>query len=153
MNSSFASHGFLTALAEALCHFLWQGAAIWIVVVALLKVVRPRRAQTRYTIYCATLLAMAMCPLLTWSLLQSESAPPQSIPGSIVAETFNSPYMSAANSAAAPVSRSYLSNIGIWSQSVQTWIVTTWFVGAAGCCLRLIVGAARLRSLIRSGTQ
>ncbi len=53
-------------LTWTLLHFLWEGVAVAVVVLALMWVCRPRRATSRYAVNLAGLVAMALCPLATF---------------------------------------------------------------------------------------
>ncbi len=57
-------------LTWTLVHFLWQGAAVALVVAILLHVLPVRRAQHRYLIYLFALIVMAACPVVTFALMQ-----------------------------------------------------------------------------------
>jgi hypothetical protein len=52
-------------VARTLAHFVWQGFLVWAAAAMLMLVARPRTAQVRYAIYCATLALLAACPLVT----------------------------------------------------------------------------------------
>src|SRR5882757_8537663 len=53
------------ALGWALVHFLWQGAALAILLGVALAVIRPTAARTRYTLSLVTLAAMLVVPIAT----------------------------------------------------------------------------------------
>ena len=53
------------ALGWALVHFLWQGAALAILLGVALAVIRPTAARTRYTLSIVTLAAMLVVPIAT----------------------------------------------------------------------------------------
>jgi len=53
------------ALGWALVHFLWQGAALALLLLVGLAVTRNAAAQTRYTLSLVTLAAMLVVPLAT----------------------------------------------------------------------------------------
>src|SRR3954463_16539488 len=54
-----------SALGLALVHFLWQGAALAIVLAVALTVLRARAARTRYALSLLTLIAMLLLPVAT----------------------------------------------------------------------------------------
>lgn len=66
-----ATEGILPAATEAvgwtLLHFLWQGAAVGLLLATLLSALRRRSARVRYLAACAALAAMALCPIVTLS--------------------------------------------------------------------------------------
>jgi beta-lactamase regulating signal transducer with metallopeptidase domain len=51
--------------ASALMHFVWQGAALALVLLAAVKVLNVQAARTRYLMSVGTFLAMAAAPVLT----------------------------------------------------------------------------------------
>src|SRR5262245_22282275 len=53
-------------LGWTLVHFLWQGAAIALVLAAALRGLRRSTPQARYLVACAALAAMAVCPAATF---------------------------------------------------------------------------------------
>ena len=61
---------FSARFAMTLAHFLWQGAALGLAVFLLGIVLRRASARLRYGVFLAALLAMALCPALTFSLLE-----------------------------------------------------------------------------------
>jgi len=72
---------FSARFVMTLAHFLWQGAAIGVAVFLLGFVLRRASSRLRYGVYLAALLAMALCPLVTYSLIgQGALASPQMDP-------------------------------------------------------------------------
>ena len=53
------------ALGWSLLHFLWQGAAVAIVLAVLLAVMRRRSSLARYVVCCAALATMGLLPIVT----------------------------------------------------------------------------------------
>ena len=70
------------ALGWALVHFLWQGAALAIILGVAMGLIRPTAARTRYTFAIVTLTAMLVVPVATTLRLSkaSPSCSPQSGP-------------------------------------------------------------------------
>jgi bla regulator protein blaR1 len=58
-------HPLAQALALALVHFVWQGAVVALVLVAVVELFRLRRPQARYLCSLVALLVMVACPLVT----------------------------------------------------------------------------------------
>ena len=54
-----------SALGWALIHFLWQGAALALLLAAALALTHPASARTRYMLSLLTLAAMLIAPLAT----------------------------------------------------------------------------------------
>jgi len=125
-------------LGWTLLHFLWQG----ILVAALYTLARAlaggrMSARGRYAIACAALLAMTAAPAVTyWWLGTSGHAVPIADLGAAGGRQF------ASGVAYSPVT-------DIWQQGMPA-IVMAWFVGAAGCSLRLLIGFISVAALRRS---
>jgi len=51
---------FAQALGWTLVHFVWEGAALAVVLMAMLRVFRAEPAQRRYTLACLVLAAMPL---------------------------------------------------------------------------------------------
>jgi beta-lactamase regulating signal transducer with metallopeptidase domain len=125
-------------LGWTLLHFLWQG----ILVAALYALARAlaggrMSARGRYAIACAALLAMTAAPAVTyWWLGTSGHAAPIGDLASPGARQF------ASGVAYSPVTDP-------WQQAMPA-IVMAWFVGAAGCSLRLLMGFISVAALRRS---
>jgi len=132
------SHPSTERLGWTLLHFLWQGT----LVAALYALARPLAggrisARGRYAIACAALLAMTAAPAVTyWWLGTSGHAAPIGDLAGPGARQFDS------GVAYSPVSDP-------WQQAMPA-IVMAWFVGAAGCSLRLLMGFISVAALRRS---
>src|SRR4051794_2736617 len=125
-------------LGWTLLHFLWQG----ILVAALYGFVRAvaggrMSARGRYAIACASLLAMAAAPALTYWWLGNSGQPD---PIGDVTEL-------SARHLAARVAYSPVTDP--WQQAMP-WIVVAWFAGATACSLRLLLGFISASALRRS---
>ena len=70
------SHGVMEALAWALVHFIWQGAAIALAAMALGYTLRAGGPERRYTLYCGALVLMLLAPVATFFVVRSGSAAP-----------------------------------------------------------------------------
>jgi hypothetical protein len=55
--------------ALVLMHFLWQGFLVATMLPAVLWLFRVRKAPARYTLSLLAFLAMAACPIVTWTVL------------------------------------------------------------------------------------
>jgi len=125
-------------LGWTLLHFLWQGLAV-AALYALARSLPGGRlsARGRYAIACAALLAMMAAPVVTyWSLGASGRAAPIGDLGGPALRQF------ASGVAYAPFSDPW--------QSGMPAIVMAWFIGAAGCSLRLLMGFISVAALRRS---
>ncbi len=66
---------FSTRFVMTLAHFLWQGAVIGIGALALGTVFRRASARLRYGIFMAALLGMALCPPVTFLMIEPGAMP------------------------------------------------------------------------------
>src|SRR5947207_897272 len=71
-------------LGWSLIHFLWQGAIVAALLAAALPLMRRHTANARYLVACAALLLMAACPVVTWTILSSQSSGPMPAADSVV---------------------------------------------------------------------
>jgi beta-lactamase regulating signal transducer with metallopeptidase domain len=72
MNPTFENilnHPVMESLGWVLLHFLWEGAAVAVVLFLVLTVLRRVSANARYLISCFALLMTATLPAITWTLL------------------------------------------------------------------------------------
>ncbi|GMV92665.1 MAG: hypothetical protein AMXMBFR82_24430 [Candidatus Hydrogenedentota bacterium] len=70
LNPEFSARFVMT-----LAHFLWQGAAIGIFAIALGAVLRRASARLRYGIFLIALSGMALCPPVTFLMIESGAMP------------------------------------------------------------------------------
>src|SRR5579871_4976268 len=74
------------ALAKALLHFLWQGAALALGLHAVIRLYRPR-ADRRYALGVACLAAMCLAPIVTAVILRGDPIPSAAVATSVAATT------------------------------------------------------------------
>src|SRR5215212_3660678 len=75
-------------LGWALVHFVWQGTAVALVLLAALAALRRRSANARYLAAFVAMLTLAVAPVLTFALIEPSPAPesvtalaPATVPG------------------------------------------------------------------------
>jgi beta-lactamase regulating signal transducer with metallopeptidase domain len=132
----------IAVLAQALLHFLWQGALIGVAAALLLGVLRDARPQARYLVACLALLACVLAPVLTmlWSWLADGAAPAVASSAPVVAGT------TAATFAAGTALLDYVTPAtGI--DAYHPAIVATWAAGMGMMSLRIVLGLAWIRRL------
>jgi GWxTD domain-containing protein len=134
---SWAQTPAVTALGWTLIHFLWEGAAIALVLAAALGMARSSRA--RYAAACLAILAMPAGFGLTFARLM----PPQGIAGTAAIRAPGVPREADELWAGArtPSQR--------FAEDFLPWLVPFWIAGAAAFELRTLAGwiaAQRLRS-------
>ncbi len=155
-------------LTWTLLHFLWQGFLVTLAVAALLLLLRPRRAQTRYVLCLLALAVTVACPPLTFVALRAPSSPPPlpTLPLEPMAVPLvtNPPpqYLPSHADAAAvslarpsarePVAVSRQWQLADYAVAVQPYFLLGWVGGVLLLSLRLLCGAAGTQWL-RLGRQ
>src|SRR4051812_2757888 len=132
------NHPSTERLGWTLLHFLWQGMLV-VALYALARALASGRmsARGRYAMACAALLAMTAAPAVTyWWLGTSGHSVLVGDPAGPGARQV------ASGAAYSPVTDP-------WQQAMPA-IVMAWFVGAAGCSLRLLMGFISVAALRRS---
>lgn len=128
-------------LANALLHFLWQGALVGLLAALALAVLRNARPQARYAVACTALLACLLLPLAT--LLQSLPA---------ASDTPSAAFAIAGDSVDATLHSSAIATqhvLPLASTDLQPWIVALWAAGVGLLSLRMSLGLAWVRRLCR----
>src|SRR6185436_3842325 len=132
------NHPLTERLGWTLLNFLWQGVLV-AALYALARALGGGRlsARGRYAMACAALLAMTAAPAVTywWLATSGHTAPIGDLAGPGARQV-------ASGVAYSPVTDR-------WQQAMPA-IVMTWFAGAAGCSLRLLVGFISVAVLRRS---
>ena len=166
-------------LGWGLVHFLWQGAAVGMLLAAGMFVLRRRSANVRYLVGCLALLAMAASPIVTAALVsapepivvelaqkpeplvtveQTEAPPPLTPldlrvePGEPIVLAPIAPPVKSEPAQAQPVAAAP------WHEAAaealgphMNWIVLAWLAGAVGLSLWHLGGWVQLRRLRLSG--
>ena len=153
------------ALGWALVHFLWQGAALAILLGVALALIRPTAARTRYTVAIVTLTAMLVAPVAT-TLRLYEPTVSSSSPTSLAAEPSASPSPSPAlrgsdagtkslplASASPPNSAARFTLLRDRLEPVLPWLVVAWVLGVLILSVRLAYGWITARRLRTRGTR
>ncbi len=132
-------------LGLALLHFLWQGAAVATLTAHSAGLLR--RGSRRYAAYLVGLVLMALCPVITYWLVDM----PQPVAAAAIASAAQPLVLSApapvglSISADQPTARSWTQRL---SDSLPVWLpwaVAIWSAGVAVLSLRLLVGIISLR--------
>jgi beta-lactamase regulating signal transducer with metallopeptidase domain len=133
----------MRALGMALAGFVWQGAAIALVVRALLACMGRRPARARYAVACLGLLVMALLPAFTfWSMLAS--APSGTSPAPVAwGETVLTGVTEAA----------LATRVGAWLEAARPWLLSAWLCGVLLLSLRTVLAWRRAQELIWEGTR
>jgi len=149
------------ALGWALVHFLWQGAALAILLGVALTVIRPTAARTRYTASIVTLAAMLVVPVATTLRLYAPTVPdvlptPAS-PEAVAASP--APSAPAAMKALSPrpqqqdIRAARLTQLRDRLEPTLPWLVVVWVLGVLILSVRLAYGWMAARRLRTHGTR
>lgn len=157
------------ALGWALVHFLWQGAALALLLLVGLAVTRNAAAQTRYTLSLVTLAAMLVLPLATGIALYdprgsvtpaliagAPAVSESSQPSSPARNPFNSPSPSPSSSAVASAPLATVDRVAKLPQLLTPalpWLVIAWVIGVVVVSVRLGHGWLSALRLRTTGTR
>lgn len=137
----------LAALALALVHFLWQGTLIALLLAAVVRLLAIQRAAQRYACSLAALLAMALCPVVTFLAISSPrdravAATADPVPPIALASALTNESMTAESS-----SLSLRHSASALARGAQPYLLALWLGGVAALGLRLmggLIGVIRL---------
>ena len=145
---SWMTHPVMEQVGWVLVHFVWQGAFLAGILAGVLFLLRAERARLRYAISLIVLAALALCPIVTWTVLPTPESAISAAEASwrTLAEPAV-PHLIVAAPAEPATS---------WTAVAQSllaaslpWIVAAWLVGVVVLALRLLGGWAvtvRLRA-------
>lgn len=128
--------------AQALLHFLWQGALLAAGLAVTQRRLRTASASDRHALACTTLALMAIAPLVTFWVLCS-TGPSIASSAAVVAPALSATVSVLATGSAetiAPGSATLPASLLPWTP----WITALWMIGVAVSALRLLGGAWRL---------
>ena len=128
--------------AQALLHFLWQGALLAAGLAVTQRRLRNASASDRHALACTTLALMAIAPLVTFWVLCSTD-PSIASSAAVVAPALSATVSVLATGSAetiAPGSATLPAALLPWTP----WITALWMIGVAVSALRLLGGAWRL---------
>lgn len=152
------------ALGWALVHFLWQGAALAVLLAVALSVTRPSAARTRYALSVATLALMALLPLVTAVRLQRGPGRPSAAAEPHRSVVTRGPTGEAAPGVAferaaqmsakpSPTSSSPSPALRAQLEPMLPWLVVLWVAGVLVLSVRLTRGWTTARRLRTEGTR
>ena len=159
-----------SALGWALVHFLWQGAALALLLLVGLAITRKAAAQVRYTLALMTLAAMLIVPLATGIVLydpRGSSAspialePPASEPEQTVSSARSpspslspSPSTNGTDVASTPLGTvDRVATLRELLTPALPWLVIAWVIGVVLLSVRLGHGWLSARRLRTTGTR
>jgi beta-lactamase regulating signal transducer with metallopeptidase domain len=130
-----------TATAQALMHFLWQGALVGLATWITLSLLERAKASTRYAVALGALLLMAALPFATAFWLAGDAPPPAR--AAISAAPVAVP-LAAPSGGGAVAARTF-------GDSLLPWVFDVWLAGVAALSLIHLGGLRRVRHLSRQG--
>ncbi len=169
MIDALSRHAFWAELGLTLAHFLWQGAAIAMVLWVGLWLMRRRSAAGRHAVCGVAMLLMAACPAATLWYVRSHPLPLLQVAREQRSSTLAAPAEDGAVSATvddvaeldaptieaeSPAPTPSFDGEGLSERAEGRWLVTAlsvgaavWAVGVAVLALRLMAGWVGLRRL------
>jgi beta-lactamase regulating signal transducer with metallopeptidase domain len=129
--------------AQALTHFLWQGALVGLAAWIALSLLERAKASTRYAVALGALLLMAALPFATAVWLAGET--PRPAPAAVSAVP------AAAAIVKAPATAGGAATVQTFGASLLPWIFDVWLAGVAALSVVHLGGFRRVRHLSRQG--
>jgi beta-lactamase regulating signal transducer with metallopeptidase domain len=130
-----------TATAQALMHFLWQGALVGLAAWIALSLLERAKASTRYAVALGALLLMAALPFATAFWLAGDAPPPAR--AAVSAAPVVVPHAEPGNGGTV-ATRTF-------GDSLLPWVFDAWLAGVAALSLIHLGGFRRVRHLSRQG--
>ena len=132
---------FAELLTTVLIHFVWQGAALALILLVTVKLLDVRSARLRYLLSVGTLLMMGMAPIVTAMLHRQGSSQPRQLPVAMSAQS--SPIIgehTAVNTAGGIVAEVQNGLATPWSLTIEVYVLFAWLVGVSILSTRLAIG-------------
>jgi beta-lactamase regulating signal transducer with metallopeptidase domain len=156
----------------ALVHFLWQGAAVALLLAALLRALRQRSAQARWLAACAALGLMVLAPAMTAMVVTvtpDESSAPAiraaapALPAAAVATEQNTGgqvvggtrvFLSETPAVTLEASPApWHRQASVWIHRALPWLLAAWLAGVAALALWHVGGWLQVERAKRRGTR
>jgi beta-lactamase regulating signal transducer with metallopeptidase domain len=144
------AHPLARLVTLTLLHFLWQGAAIAILLAAIVEVGRIRSAQRRYNCSLAALALVIVVPLATFGWLAAQSSD-----AGLTAEVLATHEQTAPSAAPPTQSAEFFvrTDRPRWLDAIQPYAFGVWLVGVGILAARLAAGAMGVWRLRQSSFQ
>ncbi|MGE5610058.1 MAG: M56 family metallopeptidase [Bacillota bacterium] len=149
-------HPSVERIGWTLLHFIWEGAAIALLLALALRLLAAASANLRYWISCAAMLLLALAPLITFYHLPrndvpfATAAPIHALP--LSQDTPPRPIPFAADPAPIPEPTLAI-RLRTLLQPTLPSLVLVWMVGVVGLSLWHLAGWIQVRRLKRRGTH
>ncbi len=170
--SAFLSQPIVERIGWALMHFVWQGAAVALLLAVALRVLRRRSPNVRYVAACLALVVMVAAPIAT--MLRMTPAPameaaaeplPFALPEIAEPAPVAAPPIALHEEPAlpepspvslpipSPASRLWWERAFEVLEASLPWIVIGWVIGVTLLSIRLLAGWMRVQRVRRSGAR
>jgi len=158
------SHPIGQRLTLTLLHFIWQGVFVAVALQMILALCRVRAARTRYALSLAALIAMGLCPFVTFSLVDGyispDISPERAAEGAALSDSDRPASRHAAGNSATTVTHpgatdraseitsttamgpQQLDDLGSIIRRVQPYALGVWLVGVSVLGIRFVGGYA-----------
>jgi beta-lactamase regulating signal transducer with metallopeptidase domain len=148
------------ALSWTLIHFIWQGAAVALLLFLLKAILKRGSSALRYAVSCAAMLAMLVLPIITFAILYSDPNYANASPGlspaqskvenrySVMSDLADDPLLSRTERAAEASSKW---DLRVITSRLAPWLTSLWLAGVILLSLRMLGGwlyAQRLKSYL-----
>ena len=148
----------IRVLGWTLLHFVWQGAAVAVLLASLNLALRRATPQARYLAACASLLLMLALPVLTFRAMGAAEAAPAPMAARNLADaparTTLAPFARAKAAEAAAFAQPTLPrsfDLGRRIEAMLPALVTLWVAGVLLLGMRSLGGLTLVRRLARTG--
>ena len=143
--AALADHPASPAAALALIHFLWQGAAVAVLLALANFGLRRATAKARYAVACAALAVLCVLPVATFARLSAREG---AAPPTVLAAPGGEASAVRADVSAREASKTNPAGADALAQAAP-WIVAGWLAGVGVLSLRLLGGFVAARRLTR----
>ncbi|MFP2932138.1 M56 family metallopeptidase, partial [Pyxidicoccus sp. 3LG] len=141
------------ALEQALLGFLWQGAAVALVVAGLLALIPQRAARARYATACLGLLAMAVLPAVSFFSALGEAA------HFAFTQDFSAATATATAAGSMSPDASFRTVLAVavpdespWFDAVRPWLLPAWCLGVLLLSFRTLLAWVMTQRMSRLDT-
>ena len=139
------------AISGALVQFVWQGLLVSILVAAAGFLLRKSDPRIRYFLYCVSLFALAVLPIMTAAALYDPLAGNVATGPADITLTIRAVWNGSVSPGALFLRHWLDESQPAFDSAFQPWILRIWIIGVAFFSLRLAWLASRVATLRRSG--
>ncbi|QSQ25456.1 energy transducer TonB [Pyxidicoccus parkwayensis] len=141
------------ALERALIDFLWQGAAVALVVAAVMAAIPERASRGRYATACLGLLAMAVLPVITFLTTLAEASRFTISAGPTAGASASSSSPLSVNATFTVLSGGPPVAETPWLETLRPWLLSAWCLGVLLLSSRTVLAWVMTQRLSRRSTH